>query len=286
MKKDHLLWISFQSNAFADVGHVQDDFNPAFTQMKTTLEEEEGFHLAQLGSNMRNTQEISQLKVDNEDSTWAMREGINKLSSTLSGKIPLLILLNNDDWRKPLAQEALKYAYKAMDDTNGNIVILHTDYLKTDDIHNMLNQLGIPQQIIPYPCSPSNQSQSTDKLKEFLNEQDKILICHQDLFVGCEASNIIYFVKDATLGESVRCSFLRASQNLIILCDYKSGLTFKGFNVENKFLTCYGQMEYVAYECITCLTTESMKRLQKYASMKVCKGCKYACHQGHDLGSI
>ena len=49
--------------------------------MKQTLEEKEGFHLARLSANMRNTQEISQVDVDNEDELYKMNEEMTKLSS-------------------------------------------------------------------------------------------------------------------------------------------------------------------------------------------------------------
>lgn len=301
VKEENLLWVAFQSNTFADMCGVKDGFNTAFTSMMKSLEEE-GFHLARLSSNMRNTKEISQVKVDNETRDWKMNNIMTKLTSSTVGKIPLMILVHKNDFdcETQLGQQAIQHALSSIDKNIENLVVFHDNTFVTTEIKKRLAQ-ATSKDIIMYPAKDSEQS--IKDLKRFLVKNkkpvkdEKILLLHEVFFVGCEASNIIYVTNDYN-NSSARCSILRATQNLIMVNvfsgDYGNEFTFKGFNVETKFLRCQNQLQVYGYgyECKTCLNKnesldeEDEEEDAKVSDVVVCKSCKYACHQGHTLKRI
>ena len=93
---DKFLWFAFQPNAFADVTDASNDYFPSFSAMKNLLEER-GFHLASLGSNMRNTREISKVTLRHEDHFISQAKAyISKLKSSVTGKTPRHIPILDD----------------------------------------------------------------------------------------------------------------------------------------------------------------------------------------------
>ena len=64
------IWMSFQTNVFADLGYVSEDFNTKFSEMKEELSME-GWILPELSFNMRNQKNIGNVTA-NDNSLFVM----------------------------------------------------------------------------------------------------------------------------------------------------------------------------------------------------------------------
>ena len=79
-----------------------------------------------------------------------------------------------------------------------------------------------------------------EDIKEFLSNNDGILICEAELFTGMEAESVLIFMA-AGLGTNLRVNMMRASSKLTIvhlyISQYPDYIDFEGANVVTKFMS-------------------------------------------------
>ena len=138
LKEQTLLWISFQSNCFADVADTHSDFNDSVIQMKKTLYDE-GFHLAALSANMRNSNEIAGIEMDTIGGGYNMQDNIQHLKASTHGTIPMLIPLYKRD-KETKFDEVLQHALES-NSFKGNLMLIHDDQFESSELKNKLNKL-------------------------------------------------------------------------------------------------------------------------------------------------
>merc|ERR1712150_131998 len=124
---------------------------------------------------------------------------------------------------------------------------------------------------------PQNLSENDceNNLRNFLNNSNQILVVDQELFTGCESSNIIYLYDDYSAQDFMRCALLRAVAHLTLIYaidnDYGVLMSFDGFVLEPKKLKCIKTLKDQSWICDSCNKTN------------ICKSCSYFCHRQHQL---
>ena len=221
--KDRNVWISFQSNVFADKAQVTMDFKPKFEDMKYELTRL-GWVLPELCSNMRNQKNISRVTVKGniEISKYRnikMQDSITKLKSlsTVVGEVPTLVRIKKVDWGTKKT-EVLKHVVDSMGKTNNNnLVILHDDEFKSRDIESEIKKIT-NKTIVTYP-SPKNKQKSRRDIKNFVEKGNHILVTRDKFFRGSEASNVLHIITKLLLYTqgNVRSSFMRAVEELFVI---------------------------------------------------------------------
>lgn len=274
--EENNFWLSFQSNTTADIIDAKATFGPSLQEMKETLKKN-GFIFPILRANMRNSQPISNVTVNQEGSRYYKMSGqIEILTSSVSGQTPLLIPVNQKDVGKRLGN-VLKCALTYTETNNQNWVVLHDG--RTFSSHEIQNVLcNITNNGIQIYDPEKDEETSINNLTHFLNHPKQILVIQDYLFTGCESSNIIYLNSDrGFVDQPIRCSLLRAVEHLILIFvinnEYGYYNNFNGFNLEPTFLKCVNQIE-TAWKCNTCHI--------RY----LCKSCSIGCHKSHQLKQV
>ena len=217
----------------------ESSFQRALLKMKQNLKEK-GFHIASLGCNMRCTREISKTKIEGGNNYQKMHEYINTLKSSITGKLPVLILCNKKNWVVAIKEVVCS---KAGSDGQ-NWVILHSrgdSWGSLETSHEIKKELvnsNIFKDIKVYADDKDEKDNECD-LEDFVYNSNTVLITESKFFTGCETRNILYlFDDDADFPESMRCSMFRATEQLYIIQriygdepDYK----FSGFIADKKY---------------------------------------------------
>ena len=255
--------------------------------MKNLLEDE-GFHLASLGSNMRNTREISKVQLRHDENTGLpqAKAYISKLKSSVTGKTPTHIPIFESNGIK-YTRRSMSKLKQALNDvlnsdrsqTNESWVILH-DFAgpSSTDIGKLLNEIGRTDISVYHKYQ--TQEKNDENLRNFLSGGNKILVTESKYFTGCEARNILYiFSNQIHTYESPRSALLRAVENLVCISFVNEfGIDrcrFDGFLTDVKYLDCENTSKKLISRCMfECLTCELES---------VCNCCRNACHTSHEV---
>lgn len=226
---------------------VENDFNSSFKNMKNELRQD-GFHIAGLCANMRNSKQIAQVGVKYSSDVLRMNKAIPTLpSATVVGPIPRVISLDYHECDKRLVP-AIQHGFDLLNENfRASCVILHTRHFNSNDIRKKLqekfdnenNEKGIDI----FPPQQKDNSASME-LPQFLGNPNNILVTNAKYFIGCEAPNVIFCISDDDYDtdfydytDAARCNLMRAVSNLIIINVIKNSsfqYTFDGAVVEPK----------------------------------------------------
>ena len=311
--KDSHFWVSFQSNSLVDFtsGPLHEDFSSTFKKMKEHLANE-GFHIATLSANTRNSKQIGQLAQEVIDSNdrFPVNDAISistVKTVTVNSIAPTLIPVHFNDKKKCLIS-AMLYALKLITKIVGNSksVILHDDLFNSKDIKNDLMSANEENKdnIYIYPKYETENSTENgeEDFDKFIVNPKGVLITDEKFYVGMETQNVVYLTR--CIYSSVRCSFMRAVSNLVVihLIEYVANFTFGDASLDPHFLTCEENMKTNAYQCETCKKYK-VKEIQTgddddencdpkllgqsiNNELMVCKSCSVGCHQGHSLKKL
>ena len=169
------------------------------------------------------------------------------------------------------------------------VVLIYNTSDYGDCVISDLNDIKNPLSELPEEATTfyNGDPKEEEKLKDFFNEEQKrYLVLEDTLFQGCEAPNVLYLVQGTNchygIGSNVRCSCLRAVQNLTII-NVMDNDAHDDFTIENvlpctQFIRCKKviQSGKCGYKCKQCPT--------KYV---VCSNCRHGCDKHeHPLKQI
>ena len=273
------LWLSFQTNSTSDLAATRKSFNIHLQALKEELKQRK-FVLPSFLTNMRNSQPISSITVNDEGVPgYRMNGEINKLTSTVTGERPSLILINKKDADQELGNAIKNVIDKEYDlqDTK-NLVVLYQGgsfgniTFEFNEIEKVLKTITTKHVNVFDPENLDDQT-CENNLIHFLSNDDQILLVEQRLFTGCESPHIVYLISD-TETESMRCALFRAVSHLSVILtinnDTSNYLNLKGLKLESKYLKCVRQSKYT-FHCESC----NIKN--------VCKCCLFFCHNQHQI---
>ena len=217
--KEHLLWVSLQSNLLADLSRrVEKEFQNALKEMKEEMKRN-GWILPTLPANMRNQVNIAKVQVDKGNlrkETIEMQSSITKLKSgtSLIGEIPILFKVWRSDWKKK-KDKVLQHCIELMSQKNvKNTVVLWNEdpYLKdvADDIEKVIKD----KKVVSYPSKQSKE-EGISNVKQFVEKNDHILVTEAKYFNGCESANVILLASGYCNG--ARNHVLRGVQNIMFI---------------------------------------------------------------------
>ena len=273
-----VFWLSIQSNLAADVADAEESFN---TQLQRLIQDlkSKSFVIPLFTANMRNSSQISNVKVEYQGEKFKMSSEIEKLSSTVMGQRPSLHLVNKEDVLQELPN-LLNEAFDKIDNSSensSNIVILYcedSNIFNSNEIQMAISKTQTKHVNIFDPDNLSSE-ENENNLKHFLNNTNQILVVDQELFTGCEASNVIYLGDDCSANLFMRCALLRAVANLTLVFSIDNDdsifTNFDGFELDTNKLKCYNTLKNYSWKCDLC----------KNAS--ICKSCSLFCHRQHQL---
>ena len=294
--ENSIFWCSFQSNCFADVVTETDKFQSTLEDMKKILQEN-GFHIANLKHNMRNSKPISSILVGNTYGSLKVTEHVNHLQSTVEGADPCVIPIHVNDLKTGLnktLQEALESKR-----LTGGIVLLHggTHYTSSD-LKMELDNLNTKYQVRLFDPEVQGEVVCIQEFMAYLkNSNNEILVCNQEYMVGGECCNLVFLMSDSNRTDAnLRCSLFRATQHLTVIHmmdeRYPAFNTLDGFLVNPQFLRCLKQPTRrgcYLLKCLTCLNTQ--KRRGRFGFLDendfiICHSCYYSCHANHNIEQV
>ena len=123
MERKNFLWISFQTNCYADIVKVTNDYHEQFDKMRKCLQES-GFHIANLKSNMRNTGPISSIGLDSTHGTLNVTNYVRHLKSSVEGAVPMIVPVHVSALKANL-KSILRHTLESKSIT-GSVVILYS----------------------------------------------------------------------------------------------------------------------------------------------------------------
>ena len=278
MDANDTLWLSFQANSTSDLANTNESFNKHIQAWKEELKKG-NFVLPSFSANMRNSQQISSVTLDREGSNaWKMNEELEKLTSTVTGEKPTLIMIDERDTKKELGnifKDVIDKQYN-LKDTKNLVVLYQARDFKSNEIESELKKITTKKVNVFDPRNLDEQV-CENNLINFLRNENQILVVDQDLFTGCESSNIVCLISDDYSGVytvSIRCALLRAVSHLtlILTINNDGGYYFNvnGFHFQSKYLKCAKQSE-VTWHCESCKIKN------------VCKPCLLFCHKNHQF---
>ena len=94
-----------------------------------------------------------------------------------------------------------------------NIVVLYDSYFTFQDVGKDLKRLIKDKTVIEYPSNEGKQKDIAN-IKDFIEQDDHILVTHRKYFNGCEASKVIFLNSDS---DGVRNSLMRGVKNVICI---------------------------------------------------------------------
>ena len=275
MGENDTLWLSFQTNSTSDIADTEESFNK---QLKTLKEElkQRNFVLPTFSANMRNSQPISSISLNREGCSYKMNDEIEKLTSTVTGEKPSLILIDKRDVGQELGnviKNVIDKQYNSKD-TKNLVVLYQGDSFKCNEIEKLLKKITTKKVNVFDPENLDDQS-CENNLIHFLSNEEQILVVEETLFTGCESPNIVCLISDDSYGDdSVRCALLRAVSHLTVILainsDYEIYFNLDGLKLNSNYLKCAKQSKYT-FHCWSCNI------------MDVCKCCLYLCHNQHKI---
>ena len=238
--KSNLFWVALQSNSLADIDKVQDSFKQTLEEMKEDLAKD-GWIFPELLANMRNQVNIANIEVNKGNSYYTeMQSSIVKLKSgsSLVGEIPTLFNVEKAKWNAK-KDEVLKHCIQLMDSKNSkNVVILWDSPSFFKDVADDIERLIQDKKVISYPSS-QGQADNISNVKDFVEQNDQILVTRDRYFNGCEAPNVILLTSST---KGVRNCLLRGVQNVICVQltlnrpEYPDNPEIRGMKIDNRFL--------------------------------------------------
>ena len=275
------FWLSMQSNVETDAANVRKTF---YTQRQKAIEDlkSKSFVVPSFTANMRNSSQISNIKFDTKGSVYKMNNEIEKLTSSVTGSTPILQHVNKEDIQQELTN-LLNITFNRWDkndENNTNAVVLFTKDSKIFDyngIKKAFSKTKTTKQVNLFDPTNLSQIDRENNLRNFLNNNNQILVARQDLFTGCEASHIICLVDENRTSASgnnfMRCSLLRAVANLAVISAVDNysvfSTNFDGFEFDEKYLKCVETLPANSWKCGSC------------NQIIICKSCTYFCHYQH-----
>jgi hypothetical protein len=227
----------------ADSNYVVNVFPKLFKEMKEELANK-GWILPKLESNMRNQVNITNISFEKcGDSYFEMQSSINHLisASGIAGEINSLVKVKMNDWHNK-KHSVLKYCFEIMlKKTAKNIVILYDGSGLFNTIENDLKTAITDRTIVSYPSGCKNTQQSIDNVKNFIAQNNHVLVTRDVHFNGCEATNVIY-LKNSNY--DIRSALMRGVQNVICvqLLRGHNDIKIKGMKEVNTFYTPSNQL--------------------------------------------
>ena len=298
LQERNLLWIAFQTNPFGDTCLDVGGFEDSVLKMKNNLKNM-GFHMAALGRNMRNSQQISNIKVDlvNNRANYdvKLQQEIPHLKSATYGIIPTLIPLNERDKETKLE----KVIKELINPLKNNVMVIYDDQkFNSKEIITKIQNVKKRTNVFVYDPKEEEDDEIKwiDELDQFVSHQDQaILVISMGLVAGVESRDVIYLMNCAyNLDANTRCTMLRCVQNLSVigLFDdvYNDFTTFSGFHVNSSFIQCNDKFKgrQRGLKCIDCKKQQDLKKKDKeknYDENKndflICFDCSFVCHQDH-----
>ena len=273
-----VFWLSIQSNTLADVARMDKSFNIQLNKLILDLKSK-SFVVPLLNANMRNSSQISNIKIDRENSQYRMSGEIEKLSSSVMGQPPTLSLVNQEDLQQelPIILGGALDEIDKDEENNTNIVVLYNEkskFFNSNLIQRALLKTTTTKQINVFDPKTLSETQCQNNLKNFLSNRNQILVVSQELFTGCESSHIIYLGDDKGSNNFIRCGLLRAVEHLTLVFAIDNDdpflSSFDGFTLDSKQLKCIQTLNR-SCECDSCCATN------------ICKSCSYFCHRHHQL---
>ena len=197
--------------------------------------EANGWSLPTLQANMRNQVNIAKVQVGDIGS-YQMRSFIEKLpsGSSLIGEVPMLFKVWLNDWDQK-KDEVLKHCINLMGQkSDKNIVVLWDNDSYFKNVANDIKRVVNDKKVVAYPSKQSKKDGIT-KVKQFVEENDNILVTKNQYFNGCESANVIFLIHGS--GDGPRNSVLRGVQNIIcVQLTYGSDPKIKGMKEDDRFL--------------------------------------------------
>ena len=255
-----------QTNGLADTNAmVEDNFPEAYEEMKKSLVKN-GCFLPKLESNMRNSINISKIKVEGI-SPWKMRSSIRRLKSHTSviGEIPILINVKEENDWKTEKDDILKYCMEEMKRKDKKNVLVIYDYSGFKDVADDLTRIITDKTVVEYPSTHGKQKGFAN-VKSFVEKENHVLVTQNRYFNGCEASNVIFL---NGYYEGVRNSLMRGVHNVI--CVKVGGqMIIRGMKEDNRFSGKKLEIQEATDECDN---TENKSEVTKYFLNKLCCIC-------------
>jgi len=234
LKSDsNLFWVALQSNLLEDTSDVKESFKEELELMKDDLTKE-GWEFPQLHANMRNQINISNITLAFEDGNKQMQSSIPILrsASNIVGEIPILIKVkDSSEWAKK-KDGILEYCVNEMNKKgNKNLVVLFNvwhDKLENiclKDIVSDLKRLTKNKTVLEYP-SKEDKQKGIQNIKNFVENDNHILVTEGKYFNGCEASKLLFINCN---WNGVRNHMMRSVENLMCIdVDYGDNAKING----------------------------------------------------------
>ena len=281
MDENDTFWLSFQANRTSDIARTDKSFNLHFQTLKEELRRK-NFVLPTFSANMRNSQQISSIAVDQGGlgvyyAGNKMNDEIEKLASTVTGEKPSLIIMDKKDVDQELGNALKNVIDKECDtkDTKNLVVLYEGRSFNSNKLEKILKRVTTKTVNVFDPIR-LNEKTCENNLINFLSNGNQILVVEQDFFTGCESPHIVCLITDFKGNFSVRCALLRAVAHLTLILTFENSetdpyyLNLNGLKLESKYLRCAKQTK-LTFHCDSC----DIKR--------ICKSCLYFCHNQHQI---
>ena len=298
--------MSFQCNCVADLidegtnfQNSSEKFKNVFNDVKKSFQQN-NFHIANLRANLRNSEQISKVTLDNAHDSFNVKNEVTHLKSSIKGEIPFLLPIHVNELKNNLAK-TLHTAIQSITSrssmvqavsSRSKIIILHDgQQFSSHQIEQSVNSLNSNYKVRVFEPDPENTTLSEMEFIAFLRSiKNEILISHQEFIVGAESCNVIFLSSDKNcFNSSFRCTLFRAVEKLFVIHSYDDSCTgfttLHGFKIQKQFLRCAEEMRTYDYnvKCFTCLEAKksSVGGVVDEDEFIICKSCYYGCHYEH-----